>query len=309
MKRTIKIIAYVAFLVLFGLYLWFADYIFYVFVRAGCEGRHTRIELPAESESVKFWVEEVSKANLRWKEDVRLKGWAFQKDNTQEERTSYLVLTSAADRLIFRIDNDTIYRKGVTEYFNMDERFAHLGFDVMVPTFLLKDSVYTIGYAIEDKTGRYFTNHHLELRKKKDKYKLIDLVAEAEPDPADCEVTPEKRDPTSEIVYYFEEVKQSGKALLVKGWGFLNGNDTRNLNTYVVLKKGDRERFYRVGKVLRKGVTSHFSKLGLNLDSAGFSAIIPIRKLEPGNYQVGLYMTKGEKAGVVHPNTFFEVEE
>jgi len=309
MKKIIRIISYAAFLILFGCYLYYADYLFYVWIRAGGESRPARPDLPAASENVKFWVESVSREKLKWKEVVELKGWAFQTSNIQENRESYLVLSSGSQQLVFGIDNDTIYRKGVTDYFNMDEKFAHLGFDVKVPVYLLTDTVYTIGYAIEDNTGIYFTNHHLELRKKGEAFKLIDLVAEAEPDPADCEVSINRKKPTGEIVHYFEEVRKSGKALLVKGWGFLSKTDTKGLKTFVILKKDDQVHLYSTGKVLRKGVTEHFSTLKLNLDSAGFSAVIPIRKLQPGNYQVGLYMVKGNNVGEVLPNQFFQVEE
>ncbi|MFO7996277.1 MAG: hypothetical protein R6U93_03900, partial [Dehalococcoidia bacterium] len=46
--------------------------------------------------------------------------------------------------------------------------------------------------------------------------------------------------------------------------------------------------------IIRAGITEHFEESGLNLDYAGFRALIPAWKVADGEYTIGIYIKKGD---------------
>ncbi|HNY03482.1 MAG TPA: hypothetical protein PKG48_12870 [Bacteroidales bacterium] len=309
MKRKNKILLYCISIAIFLCYLFFADYIFNVLVHAGQEARQVKMTVPQGEDHIKFWIEEVKPVRIKWKEGIAIKGWALQTVDVQFTRDSYLVLTSANEQKIFTIEKDTIYRAELANYFHLDSAYARKGFEVLIPTYQLKDSAYTIGYMIEDASGNYFVNQHLELRKGRKGYKLVDLYAANEPEPANCEVTLGLKPGPSEVVYYFDELRKTEKALMVKGWAFLRELDSRSLKTYVVLKKDDEVHLYQTRLEAREGLSAKFTKGKLDIDSSGFTVAIPIRNLKQDSYQVGLYLVRGDKSGVTYSSQFITLDE
>jgi len=91
------------------------------------------------------------------------------------------------------------------------------------------------------------------------------------------------------------EVKESFVEII--GWGFIEGSDTHNILHYILLKKDDELIAFDTDTFARPDVTEYFKDLNLDLDDAGFIAIIPVNLLGEGNYQIGLYIIKNGKEG------------
>lgn len=99
---------------------------------------------------------------------------------------------------------------------------------------------------------------------------------------------------TGGIRYYIDELSTDGySAVEIRGWAFIEGEDTEGSKIYVVLKSASRTYVFDTMTQTRKDVTQHF-ELNLNLDYSGFLALIPARKLAYGEYTIGIYIRKGD---------------
>ena len=99
---------------------------------------------------------------------------------------------------------------------------------------------------------------------------------------------------TDDIRYSIEDVSDGGTAVQVSGWAFINGHDSMDSKTYIVLRSTKRTYVFDAAMRERPDVTKYFRELNLNLDCSGFIAIIPARKIAGGKYAIGIYITKGD---------------
>jgi len=97
------------------------------------------------------------------------------------------------------------------------------------------------------------------------------------------------------ITYFVDEFAFDGLTTLgVRGWAFINGQDSENTEVYIVLKSASRTYVFDTMVRPRPDITLHFKELDLNLDQSGFAALIPVRKVANGEYTVGIYIKKGD---------------
>lgn len=100
---------------------------------------------------------------------------------------------------------------------------------------------------------------------------------------------------TNDIKYAIDDFSTDGRTVLdMKGWAFIEGHDSVNSETYVVLKSAKRIYIFDTMVLAREDVTQGFRELNLNLDYSGFMALIPARKLDNGQYTLGIYIRKGD---------------
>jgi hypothetical protein len=116
------------------------------------------------------------------------------------------------------------------------------------------------------------------------------------------------REPKRKINFYFDRIDASKSSIKIIGWGFLEGLNSDSLNTYVLFKKGQEIIVYNTVLQIRKDLTTGFIKTGLNLDSAGFQLKIPTGNFDNGQYQLGLYIEKGNNSGLLFSDKFVNVE-
>ena len=108
---------------------------------------------------------------------------------------------------------------------------------------------------------------------------------------------------TSGITYYFDDFVTDGRTMVeIRGWAFINGQDSVNNEKYIVLKSAGRTYVFTTETMMKEGVTQHFKELNLNLDYSGFRALIPVRKLANGEYAVGIYIRKGDIEALMYTN-------
>ncbi len=84
------------------------------------------------------------------------------------------------------------------------------------------------------------------------------------------------------------------KAVEIRGWAFIEDQDSENSDVYIVLESADRRHIFDTMVHMRPDVTEHFAETGLELDCSGFLALIPARRIADGEYTVGIYIRKGD---------------
>lgn len=98
---------------------------------------------------------------------------------------------------------------------------------------------------------------------------------------------------TGNICYYFNRVGSDANKIDIIGYAFIGGVNTKNNRIFVCLKSCSYSYVFDTFIVPRPDVTENFAYLDLNLDLAGYKAMIPLEKIENGTYKVGIYIKKG----------------
>jgi len=92
------------------------------------------------------------------------------------------------------------------------------------------------------------------------------------------------------------------QSLEISGWAFIREKDTKDSETFVVLKSDNKTYIFDSVRQNRKDVTNALKKLKLDLDWSGFWSIIPLRMIESGDYKVGVYIKKGDIEALQYTN-------
>ena len=99
---------------------------------------------------------------------------------------------------------------------------------------------------------------------------------------------------TDNICYWIDLFSVGTRHIEVMGWAFIEGQSSENASMYLILKSQDNTYAFKVISQLKPSITEVYKELGLNLDWSGFHCIIPLRKVSQGEYNVGIYITKGD---------------
>ena len=281
--------------------------IFNVLIKTDHEARIARIILPSETNKIKFAIDAVYREKLKWKDALLIKGWAFRENTVKKDRELFLVLRSISNTLIFKIENDSISRPDVTDFFYIAGGVHNHGFETNIPSYFLNESTYQIGFAIWDVTGKYFTMSLKELKIADGEVTIDNSVSELDSVSNSNQLSLTLKEPTCKVNYNFETVCVLNNKLIISGWGYCTGMNTASLKSYILLKQNENVRIFDVCPQIRKDVTSYFATTGLNLDSCGFQAKIPTENMGNGNYQLGLYTVKGNQVGIVYTDKVIKV--
>ncbi len=102
---------------------------------------------------------------------------------------------------------------------------------------------------------------------------------------------------TNNVTYSLERFVVTPTTIEIQGWAFITGYDADNSHTFIVLESPRKTYVFESSTVYSSPVTAQYSESGLNLDWSGFTTIIPTRKIERGDYLVGVYIVQnGVKA-------------
>lgn len=113
--------------------------------------------------------------------------------------------------------------------------------------------------------------------------------------------------PTRELRFNIDSIVISDGYLTLNGWGYLQGMKSGSAKFYILMKSGHTPLAFTSEQTMRKDVTEYFKQSGLNLDSAGFIARIPLTGLEKGHYQLGLYLLQENEAGTGYSGKFADI--
>ena len=102
---------------------------------------------------------------------------------------------------------------------------------------------------------------------------------------------------------HVDHISTDGRTTVeMRGWAFIEGQDSEGSRTYIVLESADRTYVFDTHAQQRPDVTRHFGELGLNLDQSGFAVLVPVRKMTDGEYTIGIYIRKGEIEALRYTN-------
>jgi hypothetical protein len=109
-----------------------------------------------------------------------------------------------------------------------------------------------------------------------------------------CEIALPKE--TNNIRYSLDRFPVSSRSVELRGWAYIEGQGSEDSETYVVLASEENTYIFATSPVPTRYITMFDNETGLNLDLdwAGFEAIIPLKKIERGDYVVGFYIKKDD---------------
>ena len=100
---------------------------------------------------------------------------------------------------------------------------------------------------------------------------------------------------TNNIRYGIESISTEGHTgVEIKGWAFVEGQDSKSRELYIVLKSVQRTYVFDSQVMLKPQLTQKFEELCVNVEYSGFTTIIPARKISNGEYTVGIYIRGGD---------------
>jgi len=101
-------------------------------------------------------------------------------------------------------------------------------------------------------------------------------------------------DETGNLYYGIDRFNVSTHLIDMSGWAFIDGQGSDNSTIYIVLKSDKNVYIFDTQPMRRPDVTIAYKSMGLDVDWSGFAAIIPLRKVRRGEYDIGLYIRKGD---------------
>ncbi|MBI2832063.1 MAG: hypothetical protein HYX79_07385 [Chloroflexi bacterium] len=108
---------------------------------------------------------------------------------------------------------------------------------------------------------------------------------------------------TNDVRFNLDRVVVSKTALEIQGWAIIEGKSAENNRTFVVLKSNKKTYVFNTSAVFDNSVTEGYGGPDLNLDWSGFTTTIPIRKIERGDYVIGLYIARDDTAALQYSGT------
>jgi len=306
MKVNTKVVLYLSAMLIFILYLVFANYLFNVVIKTAREARLVAVTLPAETRDIKCNIEEVQNRKLQWKDALFIKGWAFVNHVSKEGRDLHLLLASPKDTLVFRIIKSGIFRPDLVQNYQMDGKAWNHGFSAIIPLYYLQNEPYSFGFFIDDDQGRHFIFSGIIMTLKDGNAVLLKDKTETEHyilHGTDVSIGK----PDRKIRFDLERCSRQEGMIEVTGWGFLEDHDATDLKHFILLKKVDTVHVFPLKTQIRKDITARFAGKKFNLDASGFKTMIPLNDLGRGNYQLGLYLVTGVHRGIYYTNKYFSV--
>jgi len=100
---------------------------------------------------------------------------------------------------------------------------------------------------------------------------------------------------TNNIVYRIEYIStEEHTGVEIKGWAFVEGQDSKNRELYIVLKSAHQTYVFDSQVMRRTRLIQNYEGLYGNVEYSGFMTIIPARKISNGEYTVGIYIRGGD---------------
>jgi len=95
---------------------------------------------------------------------------------------------------------------------------------------------------------------------------------------------------TNDLEVSIEEVKNDNGIVRINGWSAVKKQDSKNSAIYCVLKSKDKTYIFDTLQLYKRpDVTTYFK---IDRDDSGFNTIIPVDKLQKGEYQIGILIRK-----------------
>lgn len=294
--------------VMFIFYLVSANYIFNNLLKLKNESVLINIDSEIVECQLKYSIDSIYQSKLRWKNTICIRGWALKKDEDVNNCEILLKLDSNNNKYVFSTFKNM--KPGLTKVIgeevgmNLDES----GFQANIPYDVMKDGAYKLGILIRSGDINYYsdTNNYITIIKNKIYLSYISQ--------SNRNIANEINKVDNDIDTFYSNAKtyidsmsnENIEVLEIKGWGFIEGIDSKNSEIYVVIKSNNNIYVYDTQNIVRKDVTDYFKDMQLNLDNSGFNANILAKGIESGKYQIGIYIENGDKKALVYTDKYYE---
>ena len=109
--------------------------------------------------------------------------------------------------------------------------------------------------------------------------------------------------PTDNIQYNLDRVSVGDYSIEVEGWAFIEGESAEDSKIYVVLQSDKNTYVFETSLWQRPGVITVPDEPNLNLAWSGFVSVIPLRKIDEGEYNIGLYIRKADREALQYTDS------
>ncbi len=99
---------------------------------------------------------------------------------------------------------------------------------------------------------------------------------------------------TNNLHFNLDKLITAKSILEIQGWAFIDGYSADNNQVFIVLKSPKTSYVFNTAKVWDNPITAQYGGPDLNLDWSGFITTIPLRKIEKGDYTLGLCIKQGD---------------
>jgi hypothetical protein len=131
----------------FLVYLVSANHIFCCLLTVDREAHIHNIDIPAETDDIKYYVDAIEKHQIDWKNIMLVRGWSFIEGEDARNCSTYVMIKTDTKEFVFDTGMET--RPDVTQYFkamqlNLDES----GFRSYIPLEHIPDGTHQIGVIV-----------------------------------------------------------------------------------------------------------------------------------------------------------------
>ena len=112
----------------------------------------------------------------------------------------------------------------------------------------------------------------------------------------------------TEVKYHIDGFVERDDMIVVRGWSFLEGFDTEEVQHYIVLKDNSDKMVFDAINLTRPDVTAYYESREINLDNSGFESRVLKDDLPKGEYNLGLYLVKGDETGLKYTNHYIRID-
>ena len=217
---------------------------------------------------------------------IEAQGWAFIDGQDSVDSKIYIALKSHGSIYIF--DTDPMERPDVAAHKKLNQNLNWSGFNAIIPTRKIKSGKYIIGLYITKEDIQALQYFDKAIIKSKEDVKLMVRMSKQQ----EISLPEESNDIKFNIDSCREVINEEREFKEIRGWAFVNGQDTEGSKIYLVLKSDENIYIFDTIGQARPGVTVHFAELGLNLNHSGFIARIPKEDIKRGTYRLGIYIDK-----------------
>lgn len=270
------------FMLLFFGYLGVSNSIFNKWIKTKGESYLVENLRTQSKESMRFHIDACLAERTKWKESVKIKGWAVKGKRPLKERDLFLVLIKDVDTLTFLVPKDNLKRKNLTEKFELKGGNVYHGFEAIIPMAYLTEGEYKLGVGVKDDNGYSYKRMSGMLKvdglsasiKKRDSAALLTSKGERK------------------VTYRLDKVHVGKNYVNIEGWGIIPNLSTSNQSIKIILKSSNEELSFKTETVKRKDVTKHFKDMSVNLNNSGFKVKIPRVVLKDKSYSLKVVIIK-----------------
>lgn len=264
---------------LFLVYFYFSNYIYGTFFRVDGESVSSSIKVPPEMSGIIHNIESVDVVKLKWKQLVRVQGWAVDPQQANPQNTFYVILKSHSTQLVYETFNDI--RPDIYKI----HKIKKSGFRSLIAKDAIPDGRYRIGVINTNPQKQYlaYTNSYIS--------KINSLLSDkfiGEKVNMKMPRSPHFLDLKLEIV---QPVTLKGNQFLHVQCFALTPIDEKT-RAYFILNDGRKRLIYDAASVRRPDIVAAFDDP--QLINSGVETYIPMDSQIVGDYKIGLLLVNDE---------------